>query len=64
MRAALAIAKLDEALERRWRGKMRRGLALQLSRRAEYSRFRNGSYFLDSNSLPNVTTRRTMKGDR
>jgi hypothetical protein len=47
MRAALLVAKLDEDLERRWRGKVRRGLALQLSRRAENSRFRNSSYFLD-----------------
>ena len=31
----IAAAKLDEALERRWRGKVRRGLALQLSRRLD-----------------------------
>ena len=55
---AVAIASLDEALERRWRGKVRRGLALHLSKRAETKK---RSCFLKWGSLPWMSSREAMR---
>jgi hypothetical protein len=69
----IAAAKLDEALERRWRGKVRRGLALQLSRRLDgqesFLLFKRGGLrvpllqvpFLGRGSLPWMKSREMMR---